>query len=339
MDIADAMIQMYEDENLRNTCKRRGIYKGKEWVNGASNICGLLDEVCDSAIKNIKISQEKTKINEVLFVQHSSAGDVLMTTQCFKGIKEKHPGLKLNYMTQKGYHDILKGNLYIDNVLDWDPKIIDKYDIVYNPHGEKILPGGWNNLDIKLHYMYPYFCKVQPDLVNIKVINPNIDIPNEYIVLHTTGASEYREYKYMHKVIKGMNYNFIQIGGEYDKRVGVIDLCGKLTFNQTAFILQKAKACVCIDSFPAHLAGALGVPSVVLFGPAPARVTGPRFQKDENRVYKDTYLIELQPSMLDVCSVLSHCWGTPKQTNNKCLTPCINTISPKTIRKSLESIL
>lgn len=57
--------------------------------------------------------------------------------------------------------------------------------------------------------------------------------------------------------------------------------------------MKMAKAAVVIDSYPAHLAGAVGTPAVVLFGPAPARVTGPRSD--------DAKIICLEPNHLDVC--------------------------------------
>jgi ADP-heptose:LPS heptosyltransferase len=39
-------------------------------------------------------------MSAILFGQHSAAGDVFMTTKALPGIKERHPGLPLVYMTQ-----------------------------------------------------------------------------------------------------------------------------------------------------------------------------------------------------------------------------------------------
>ena len=43
-------------------------------------------------------------------------------------------------------------------------------------------------------------------------------------------------------------------------------LCGKLTIQQTAAVLSKATLFIGIDSGPAHLANAVGVPAVILLG-------------------------------------------------------------------------
>jgi ADP-heptose:LPS heptosyltransferase len=88
---------------------------------------------------------------------------------------------------------------------------------------------------------------------------------------------------------------------------------------------------VVIDSFPSHLAGALGTPVVVLYGPAPARVTQPRGDKER--------IINLEPNMLDVCNILSHCWSTPPSGKKKCTSPCINTISPLKIINAVKKLL
>jgi ADP-heptose:LPS heptosyltransferase len=91
--------------------------------------------------------------------------------------------------------------------------------------------------------------------------------------------------------------------------------------------MKRAKAAVVIDSFPSHLAGALGTPVVVLYGPAPARVVGPK--GDPNKI------INLEPNKLDVCKSLTNCWGTDKT----CTSSCINTISPLLVKKALKSLL
>ena len=74
-----------------------------------------------------------------------------------------------------------------------------------------------------------------------------------------------------------------------------------------------------------HLAGAVGTNAVVLYGPAPARVVGPRAQHGAK-------IINLQPDMLAVCKTMGHCWGT----NPQCTSPCIHTISPAKVKKALK---
>ncbi len=55
---------------------------------------------------------------------------------------------------------------------------------------------------------------------------------------------------------------------------GVVDLVGRLTLMETAAVIQRARLFVGPDSGLAHLAAALGTPSVVLFGPSEPRKWG-----------------------------------------------------------------
>lgn len=326
--------QMYfastEPEELKK-CAELGLHNAISWLEGVSDINEVFAQMMQ-----ITTSFVGEKEKAVLFAQHSSAGDVLMTTRCFKEIKERHPGLPLVYMTMPQFKGIIEENPYIDEIIDWDDLLLRRYEVIYNPHGEKILPGGWNNLDVRLHDMYPYFCEVNGEemlIIDEKVpfdVFPIIS-GEDYVVVHNTGGmSKYRTYPHMDYVIslaKGEGLSFVQIGGPADLscRNVDVDLRGKLTWRQSAWVMRRARAAVVVDSFPSHLAGAVGTPAVVLFGPAPARVTGP---KGEN-------IICLEPDMLKVCDTLSHCWGE----EGGCESPCINTITPFQVKDALFSVL
>jgi len=331
-DIRNALLKVANSPELRKDLAEKGMERAKEWAAGVHTV--------NDVLKAATAIPKASKIKKVLFAQHSAAGDVLMTTQCFKGIKERHKNMPLVYMTQPQYQDVVAGNPYIDEIIDWDERKLKEYQIVYNPHGEHILPGGWNNLDVTLHSMYPYFCKVEADEIAIECMAPDVSIMEKmpagenigdgYIAVHTTGGSKmYRSYPHMDMVIKGLDLPVVQIGGKTDIRCkSDIDLCGKLTFRESAWVMKYAKAAVVIDSFLSHLAGAVGTHAVVLYGPAPARVVGPRAQHGAK-------IINLQPDMLAVCKTMSHCWGT----NPQCQSPCIHTISPQKVRKALEELL
>ena len=326
-DIRDAILKVASNPELRKEMSEKGIARAKYWLDGVGNVNDLFEAV--SKHKPIP------KIQKVLFAQHSSAGDILMTTQTFKGIKERHPKLPLVYMTQRIYQDIVKGNPFIDEIIDWDERLLKLYQVVYNPHGEHILQGGFNNLDVTLHSMYPYFCKVDADDLAIELKNPEIlwkekiEFPMEYIVVHTTGGSQrYRSYPHMDVAMKGIGLPVIQIGGPSDIRCkSDLDLCGKLTWRESAWVMAHAKAAVVIDSFLSHLSGAVGTDAVVLYGPAPPRVVGPKAQGCK--------IINLKPDMLKVCKDMTHCWSTSRD----CGSPCIHTISPMVIKKALKELL
>jgi len=327
-DLCQAMYDVATNSILREDLKVAGLKVGKEWLEGVSDINELMEDVFKEEVIDISVE------DAVLFAQHSSAGDVLMTTQCFKGIKEKHPNLPLIYMTQKIYMDIIQGNPYIDEIIDWDDRHLRQtYKVVYNPHGERILPGRFNTLATKLYDMYPYFTKVEPDEMFIVKNVPEkyaqlITDSEPFIVVHTTGGVASRTYKHMDTVISGIDtHKVIQIGGHTDFicRKADVNLMGKLSWSETAYVMALADAAVVIDSYPAHLAGAVHTPAVTLFGPAPARVTGPRSDKAPT--------VFLEPNHLDVCPEMGFCYG------NVCQSPCINTISPLKVKKALKELL
>ena len=323
-----AMIEVATNQDLKNNLITNGLLRAKEWIANTSDINTLIEEAL--RLKRLQYIMPFRK-KGVLFAQHSSAGDVLMTTQCFKGIKERHKGKPLIYMTQKQYQDIVKGNPYVDEIIDWDESQLKSYETIYNPHGEHILRGRFNRLDVTLYSLYPYFCKVKVDDIFIECIDPKIVLPKIYAVVHTTGGDPvYRTYPHMDLIVDRIGMPCVQLGGKLDKACrNVADLRGELSFRESAFIMKYATVAVVVDSFLSHLAGALGTPVVTLFGPAPARVTKPKAQEGK--------YINLEPNWLDCCADMGGCWGS--SINNSCRTPCIETISPLTVVNAVKKLL
>ena len=327
--ISQAILTYARNPDLAASMGELGMNRASDWMDGAMDINVEIRKALTPDV--VEISDQ---IDAVLFAQHSAAGDVLMTTQCFRGLKEKHPGKKLIYMTQKKFHDIVAGNPYLDGVIDWNPDMLRRYAVVYNPHGERIVTGGFNSLDTTLYEMYPYFCgRLVPDKMHISISKPShMPLPKEYIIVQTAGGSkEYRTYDHMDAATVDLPLPIVQIGSVEDPRCQntSLDLRGKLSFKESAWIVKNAKAALVIDSYPAHLCGALEVPAVVLYGPAPARVTHPR---DDAGV-----IVNIEPNRLDACPVMTTCWGAPAK--RPCKTPCINTIDPDIVRAAMFNIL
>ena len=75
-----------------------------------------------------------------------SAGDVLLCTSLLRSLRETYPEYKLYFATKPQYKDILKGNAYVDEVIDYDQNMdnlvlmegIDShkgyFDICFLPH-------------------------------------------------------------------------------------------------------------------------------------------------------------------------------------------------------------
>ena len=352
-DLAEAMILMATDDKLRKECIDKGLKKGKLWVDGIDDINDALDEIVKAAvIPNVASGDTSTeeeaegvrkhtppvdtKKDIILFAQHSAAGDVLMTTRCLKGLRERHGGMQLAYMTSPQYMDILKGNPDVAYLLSWNIKVRSEYDIIYDPHGTRIAPGHWGrNSNSILSDFYWKILLVDPDDFFIEKVRPPDaisgvidDISKPICIVHTTGGdSHFRTYKYMGDVCEALRnqYFTVQLGGAQDfPGWSDLDLRGKLTFRESAWVMDKASLSVNVDSFISHLAGALGISQVTLFGSGNANVTRPNQMKGE--------LICLSPDYVRDCVGLGPCSAAVRE----CPAPCTGKVSPKTI---LESIL
>lgn len=61
-----------------------------------------------------------------------------------------------------------------------------------------------------------------------------------------------------------------------DKPEGIFNLAGKLSLSELAELMSRAALVLSGDSFPMHLATAVGAPVIALFGPTDESKTGPR---------------------------------------------------------------
>ena len=97
---------------------------------------------------------------------------------------------------------------------------------------------------------------------------------DKWIVLHNSSGMQSKNYDYWQDVVDILlptldknNIKIIQIGDTADHKMsGCIHLLGQTSIKQTAWLIQNAILVIGNDSFSSHMAGALNVPSVTLFG-------------------------------------------------------------------------
>lgn len=304
----------------------------QEWLSGVSDINQTFDAVMNN---DMRVKRPVQKNNRLLFVQHSAAGDVFMTTRCFKGLSKRYK-MPIDYMTQKQYMDIVEDNPYIDKVFSWDDNLPNKYSVVLNPHGERILPGHWGrNSNSTLSDFYWKILRVEPDDFYIHKRNSfylerTVGDTRPIMIVHTTGGDpHFRTYKYMKDICDYFKdkYFTVQLGGKKDYPAGSeLDLRGKLTYQESAWIMNKASIAVTIDSFMAHLAGALGISQATLFGSGNAYVCKPTQMKGT--------LITMSPDYVRFCRGLGPCSASVRD----CPTPCTGYHDPKEVIKAIEKI-
>jgi heptosyltransferase-2 len=91
-----------------------------------------------------------------------------------------------------------------------------------------------------------------------------------------------------------------------DARTSIVDLAGSTTLDTLAGVLALASACVSNDSGPMHLAGAVGVPLIALFGPTRERETMPLARRG-GRVDVLINHVWCRPCMLRECPLDHRC--------------------------------
>ena len=239
--------------------------------------------------KKLKEAQPKLDPEDkfrILYVMPESAGDVLMSTAVVDGIKNKYPDASIYFSTKDPFVSILQGNPNIKGIVSYDERMLNyrslegfagekgHFDISFCPYivTQKIPHWIHNGHGTHLVETYANMCNVDVGKPFIKIVEPSLEVkdllPKEYITIHTTGGQNgLKDYDYFQKVVDKLSIPVVQIGGSEDKNLeNVIDLRGKTTFNQTAWVIKNAKMHLGVDSFPAHLAGVVGTPSVILFG-------------------------------------------------------------------------
>lgn len=118
--------------------------------------------------------------------------------------------------------------------------------------------------------------------------------PSARIVLHAGATKEYKRWPLTHfvalakalvergdrvfligagRVDAGANRAIMEQAG--DAAQGMVDLCDRLSLPELAGLLRQVDAVIGNDSGPMHLAGAVGTPGVVVFGPTDTQLWHP----------------------------------------------------------------
>lgn len=296
-----------------------------------------------------EISEPRRKIQAVLWAQESSAGDVLLSTSALAGLRQRHPDRPIHYMTQRTYHDLVTNHPLVDRVLDWRPVLLHRYETFYAPHLLHIQRGNWGAGSVPLGALYPRLCGLpytKPTLDEQPLpegLVPDDVLAGPYLVVHTT-SHPYRNYYRFHEALAGACAPIVQIGASTDVPLGqsvqvgrdirtdlrvnqfrYLDLRGKLTYRQTAWLMKRAAGFLGIDSFPMHLAGAFDVPAVVTFGSARAAITG---------AITNAPHVYLEPDFSTECPLLGPCSG-----NVHCANPCGPRHDPQLVRQALMQVM
>lgn len=95
------------------------------------------------------------------------------------------------------------------------------------------------------------------------------------------------------RLVKDLKAKVILLGSSDEKKLAdkikndeMLDLTGKLNLEELAAVIKELKLLVCNDGGPLHMAAALGVKTVSIFGPVDEKVYGPYPKREGHIVVK-----------------------------------------------------
>ncbi len=138
--------------------------------------------------------------------------------------------------------------------------------------------------------------------------------------------------EFVRQAVAALDVGVVFIGGPADRDVGeaiaaavperFVNLAGSCTLTGSLDVLRQARAAVCVDSGPMHLAALVGIPVVALFGPtSPARYA----PWTANRV------IVQAPGC--------HCRWSRCELSTDGVSDCLRQIAPEAIVQALSRLL
>jgi len=165
-------------------------------------------------------------------------------------------------------------------------------------------------------------------LVATAPLPPELDGFSQYVVLHpySKWRTKLWPWRYYQELVEAMpEHKFVVVGeGPWfplEAPGRLVDLRGKLNIRTLVTVLDRAQSILSTDSGPAHIAGALGRPVLVLFGATDWRKTKP----SGSHVRIQTHALFCSPCLK------RSCWrDTPVE--------CMSLLSPQKIRTLLLSL-
>jgi len=171
--------------------------------------------------------------------------------------------------------------------------------------------------------------------------NLNLVLPNQYITIHISNNIKYKTLPKEHwkrlieDLIEKYNLPIIILGNEKEKAYcseiiksiptnNIIDLLGKSDLYQTIKIISNSSIMVSIDSGLSHIAAALKIPLVSIYGPTKISQIAPL----DTIGYTINYPLEC-----------SNCYWSEKYYNCEYSRKCLSEISTNAILKAVEMTL
>jgi ADP-heptose:LPS heptosyltransferase/GT2 family glycosyltransferase len=208
----------------------------------------------------------RPEIRSVVVRRRAAHGDVLVAAAVAPALKKKYPHAQLTFQTD--CPEVVRGNPHIDRVVEtlserWFDLFLD-LDMVYEyrPHANML-------------HAYAEACGVDPAACSPHLAaEPVADLPARYAVVHAGRTAwvgrNWSTLKFDQLATRiaaaGVAVVCVGTGADHKTAACDLDLRGKTTAPQLAGVIAGAAAFAGIDSFPMHVAQAVGTPGACFFG-------------------------------------------------------------------------
>lgn len=279
--------------------------------------------------------------------QHGGMGDILMTGPALKALKSKFPDKAIHYAIPKIYHKMMANLPFIDRVLDvLQPIDYKKYFMtmdISNPDARyesaRIMAGkrveksrveiyaeAIGVRDLLVDYTPIYLItKEETQWADTFLKSQKIEKDKPIIGIQLESAEEYRNYpepkfKRLIELLR-QTFNVVIFGSEKRKDYeGTVDTCG-FSIRELGAVLSLCDIFISVDTGPLHLAAALDITTVALFGPIDYRARCKGYSK-----------VVALVAELDCVPCWRNCEIACKQTKNvKGYSKCMDSIPPSVI--------
>jgi ADP-heptose:LPS heptosyltransferase/glycosyltransferase involved in cell wall biosynthesis len=246
----------------------------KLWLSYCYEYLGMIDEAKKWATEHPdRLKKLKDRKFTIELQRPGALGDVLCTTAAVAELRKKYPNAHIRYVTHQSAFPILEGNPDINEVTD-ESKQADKIIQFNYPMRE-----GYPDKPMRRH-LGVYFAEDaevslsrgwKPVLHLLADSQVALEHKKPIITFAVrTGWSRYKEWplERWSELIKAFpDYQFLQLGAAGEPKIEEAQyMCGKLTLRESFSVLKQSALFVGLDSVFNHVAAALEVPAVILFG-------------------------------------------------------------------------
>ena len=293
---------------------------------------------------------------KILFIRDVGLGDILMTLPTVCQLKKIYPNSVITYASKLVYHELLRLYTFIDkleDVLSIDERL-KYYDVVHDLRNKLENYRERKNqrhrvdsiaevCDIKLSSKTISMNIPSQSVTKVKKLLEKNNVPQQKKLIGIVSRGTFRlrswplDYVIRLCLLSNENSDLHYILLSNDRDYGfdlpnVLDLTGKLSLVDLAAVVKRCDAVISSDTGTLHMAGALDVPVIGIFGSIPPEI--------RTMYYKKCYNLSAS-GKIDCSPCFDRQFGD-RQAVYRCLhmdTKCMRRIKPEDVYERLKYIL